>query len=146
MAENPALKSPNPHQGGLHGTDSQGPGSAQYATLDQKHVDGCTQKIKEGGLVKDMRSTVAGEGVLLKLEVNGCVHMPMEKKLKADNIKPFMCPIANIITDQLVKVLNYETTFLAGIDVDEKAGKCVIKCGIFADIDKIGVVSDWQKI
>ncbi len=111
-----------------------------------KVLDSCVQAIKAGGLVEDISYTIAGKGVLLKLDIKGCVHLPMEAKLKADKIKPFMCPIANIITDQLIKVLNYETSYLADLNIDNKTGKCVVKCGIYADIDKVGEVSDWQSV
>ena len=73
------------------------------------------------------------------------IYIPMETRLKRDGIKPFMCPGANMLLDQIVNVLNYETTYLADMDVDENGQRCIVKCAICENADKIGLLSDWSK-
>ena len=63
-----------------------------------------------------------------------------------DGIKPYMCPIANMIGDRILEVLNYEATYMADMDIDVRSGHCVVKYAIFEDVGKIGQVSDWTKI
>jgi hypothetical protein len=108
-------------------------------------VSNCIKEITAGGLVKSMTYSIGGKGILLNLKIKGCIHFPKEVKLKRDRIHPYLCPIANMILDQLIEKLKYETTYLAKLDIDEKTGECRIKCGIYETADKIGTVSDWSK-
>src|SRR3989338_7489028 len=101
-------------------------------------VANCTKEIKKEGLVKEITGKVAGKGILLKLEMKGCIHLPKEAKLKADGVEPYMCPISNMILGQIIDKLNYLTTYTAHLHVDEKRGECVIKCAIYENMDKIG--------
>lgn len=108
-------------------------------------VGNCVKEIRKSGLVKDMSGKVAGKGILLKLDVKGCVHLPKEAKLASDGVDPYLCPIANMILGQIIDKLAYLTTYTAHLHVDNAKGECVIKCAIYENIDKIGVVSDWTK-
>jgi len=113
-------------------------------TVDEV-VTGCIKEITSNGLVKDMAYKVGGKGVLLKLSMKECVHLPKEVRLKKDGIKPYLCPITNMVLDQLIERLHYETTYLARLDIDEKRGECKVQCAIYETADKIGEVSDWSK-
>ena len=108
-------------------------------------VASCIQEIIAGGLVKEMKYFIGGKGILLDLKIKGCVHLPKEVRLKKDGIKPYICPIANMVLDQLIEKLHYETTYLAELDIDEKAGECNVKCAIYKTPEQIGVISDWSK-
>ena len=109
-------------------------------------VESCIKEITSKGIVKEVKHSLHGFGILLKLEMKGCIHIPKEAKLKKEGIVPYMCPIANMIGDRLIEILNYETTYMANMEIDENKGKCIVKYAIFENIDKIGQVSDWTKI
>ena len=109
-------------------------------------VDRCIKEIVSLGLAKNITYAILGHDILLKLEVDGCIHLPKEARLKEDGIKPYMCPLANMIGDRLIEILNYETTYMADMVIDEDNERCIIKYAIFENIDKIGQVSDWTKI
>ena len=109
-------------------------------------IDNCIKELTSMGIVRNIDYSIHGYGILLKLEVNGCIHIPKETKLKKDGVKPYMCPIANMIGDRIIEILNYETTYMADMDIDEHKGHCIVKCAIFENIDKIGQVSDWTKV
>ena len=110
-------------------------------------IESCIRVMKEDGLVKDMTYTRGQEGILLKLTVNGCIHLPKEATLKKNGIKPYCCPITNMILDRVLEVLHFEITFLGGnMEVDEEKGECIIRCGIWETADKVGIVSDWLKV
>lgn len=111
----------------------------------QEVVDSCVQEIRKSGLVKGLTAKVAGKGILLKLNVQGCIHLPKEAKLKADGIEPYMCPISNMILEQIIDKLNYLTTYTARLHVDNEKGECQLYCAIYENQDKIGLVSDWTK-
>ncbi|MGQ9647890.1 MAG: hypothetical protein ACUVWO_15305 [Thermodesulfobacteriota bacterium] len=108
-------------------------------------ISRCIEEIIAGGLVKEMLYVIGGKGILLNLKMKGCIHLPKEIQLKQDGIKPYVCPIANMILDQLIEKLRYETTYLAKLDIHEEAGECKVKCAIYKTPDQIGVVSDWSK-
>lgn len=108
-------------------------------------IENCLHEIIAGGLVEEASYAVAGKDVLLYMKIKGCIHLSKEVKLKQRNIKPYNCPITNMITDQLIERLNFETTYLAEIQVEEESRECTLKCAIYETSDKIGCVSDWSE-
>jgi len=112
---------------------------------EEEVINNCIKEITADGLVKSMTYSIGGKGILLNLKMKNCIHLPKEVKLKKDNINPYICPIANMIMDQLIEKLKYETTFLARLDINERTGECKVKCAIYETPDKIGLVSDWGK-
>jgi len=128
----------------LVGSDYLNNKNIQGDTIEEL-VKNCVEEIKKDGLVQEMTGKVGGKGILLKLNMKGCVHLPKEAKLKANGIDPYMCPIANMISEQIITKLNYMTTYSAGLEVDEKTGECLVYCAVYKDMDSIGVVSDWSK-
>jgi hypothetical protein len=74
-----------------------------------------------------------------------CCHLPKEIKLKQNGVKPYICPIANMVLDQLIEKLNFETVYLANIEIDEKAGECRLWSAIYEDEGQIGEVCNWHE-
>ncbi len=111
-----------------------------------KVLDNCVKEIKAAGLVKDMSYSIHGFGILLKIDVKGCIHLPKEIKLEKDGVKPYLCPITNMILDRIIEILNYEAVYTAEMKIDKSKGECTVKCAIYENVDKIGQVSDWTKI
>jgi len=112
---------------------------------EKEVIDHCIKEITAGGLVKNMTYSIGGKGVLLSLKMKDCVHLPKEIRLIKGGIHPYICPIANMILDQLIEKLKYETTYLAKLDFNETTGECNVKCAIYETPDKVGLVSDWSK-
>jgi hypothetical protein len=108
-------------------------------------VQHCLKEIKAGGLVKEIGYEIGGKGVKLVLKVQGCVHLPKEKGLQEEGIKPYNCPIMNMVIDQLVERLGYETSFIGDIRIDEGKGACTVRYAVFESAEKIGCVSDWSR-
>jgi len=111
----------------------------------EKVIDKCIKEIKASGFVKDISYSIHGFGILLKLVIKGCIHMPKEIKLKKDGVDPYLCPIANMILERIVAVANYDSTFKAEMKIDEDKDECIVKCAIYESDEKIGQVSDWTK-
>jgi hypothetical protein len=108
-------------------------------------IESCIREMTGAGLIQEASYAIAGEDILLCLKVKGCIHIGKEVRLKERGIKVYNCVIANMINDQLIEKLGYETTYVADINVDEKSGQCQIRVAIYADKDKIGAVSDWSE-
>jgi hypothetical protein len=130
-------------------TEMVGVDFIQAAGVKGSNEDGvvrsCIDAIVKGGLVEEMSYSLGGKGVLLRMKVKGCQHIEKEALLRKDGIKPYNCPIANMVMDQLIEKLNYTTTYLADMIVNEATGQCDLKAAIYATVDKIGEVSDWSR-
>jgi hypothetical protein len=111
----------------------------------EKVVQSCIKEIVSGGLVKEISYVVGGKGVLLKLKIKGCIHLPKEVKLKKNGVAPYICPITNMILDQIIEKLKYETSYLARLEIKENTGECTVHAAIYETPDKIGVVDDWKQ-
>ncbi|MFC1868425.1 hypothetical protein ACFL0H_09865 [Thermodesulfobacteriota bacterium] len=107
-------------------------------------IRNCIREIKAGGLVKDMKYEIGGRGIKLELNMKNCVHLPKEVRLKKDGVEPYICPITNMILDQLIEKLNFETTYVAKVCFDEETGDCRTWSAIYENKDKIGSVCDWE--
>ncbi len=133
------------------GTDFLKSKSIEGNTVEQV-VDSCIKEIKAGGLVQDITYSRGGGGILLTLNVKGCVHLPMEAKLKAGaknegGVAPFMCPIANMILDKILNNLKYEMVYCASLEnIDIEKGECTLKCVVYESAEKIGQVGDWRTL
>ncbi len=112
---------------------------------EQEIIHQCIQEITDSGLVKEMTFSIGGKGVLLNLKMKDCIHLPKEDRLKKEGVTPYICPIANMILDQLIEKLGYETTYLAKLTINGETKECRVKCAIYATPEKIGMVSDWTK-
>jgi len=105
----------------------------------------CIRQIKAAGLVDEMTHEIGGKGIKLELRMKDCVHLPKEAKLKKDGVKPYICPITNMILDQLIEKLNFETTYVAEIDCDENTGECRTRSAVYENENNIGQVSNWNE-
>jgi len=106
-------------------------------------IENCIREITSAGLVKEASYSIGGENILLYMKVQGCIHVPKEAKLLQGGIRPYNCPIINMILDQLIEKLNFETTYVADLEVDIHSNECTVKSAIFETADKIGNVCDW---
>ena len=108
-------------------------------------IRNCIKAITTAGIAEEGSFAIAGKDILLRLKVKGCIHMGKETRLKDRGIKIYNCIIANMINDQLIEKLNYETAYIGSIDVHEKENMCEIRVAIYETMEKIGCVSDWSE-
>jgi len=103
------------------------------------------QAIVDSELASRIQFQVAGRDILLFLKIKSCLHLSKEVRLKQRGIPIYNCPLTNMILDQLIEKLSYETTYVAKIDVDENTETCTLKVAIYETSEKIGNVSDWAE-
>lgn len=108
-------------------------------------IRSCLKAITSAGIAEEGSFAVAGRDILLRMKIKGCVHMGKEVRLKERGINIYNCIIANMINDQLIERLDYDTTYVAKIDVNEKENLCELMVAIYETRDKIGCVSDWSE-
>jgi len=122
----------------IQGQDIQG-------KTTEEVIENCIQAIKNAGFVEEMSYEIGGKGVKLELKMKGCVHLPKEKKLREDGVKPYLCPLTNMILDQLIEKLNYTTAYVGEMIIDEKTGECRTRSAIFEAPEDIGTVCNWDE-
>ena len=108
-------------------------------------IQSCIREIKEAGFAKEIEYDISGMGVKLELRMKSCVHLPKEARLRKNGVKPYICPIANMILDQLIEKLRYETTYIARMNIDEQTGECRVWSAIYEDEHQIGKVCNWHE-
>jgi hypothetical protein len=106
-------------------------------------VKSVSQEIVADGIAKEIIHKTGGKGLMLKLKVKGCVHQPKEAHIKKEGIAPYICPIANMVLDQIHEKLKYETSYLAKLAIDEASNQCIMYMALYETGDKIGEISDW---
>jgi hypothetical protein len=82
--------------------------------------------LEEEKLVKSVSTDV--DGRLLRLEVTGCLHQDVERRLVAKGIEPFTCPPANLVVLAIEELLD-KPVELAEIRVED--GTCRLLLVVF---------------
>jgi hypothetical protein len=108
-------------------------------------VENCTKAISQAGITGDISFKVGPDGIMLKMKVKDCIHHAKEVLVKEEGVAPYICPIANMVLDQIHMKLKYETSYLAKIAMDNEKKQCLLYMALYETADKIGVVSDWLK-
>ena len=107
-------------------------------------VESCKKPIIENGLVSSIDYKTDGS-LLLKLKVKKCIHLEKEKLVRAEGVAPYICPIANMVLDQIHQKLKYQTSYLSKIAINEKEKQCLLYMALYKTHDDIGKVADWLK-
>ena len=108
-------------------------------------VESCAKVMNEAGITSDIKYKTGGDGVMLKLTVTGCMHHGKEAHVKAEGVKPYICPIANMVLDQIHEKLKYTTSYLTKIAIDAENNRCLLYMALYETGDMIGHVTDWLK-
>jgi hypothetical protein len=120
--------------------------------IRSKHIEGktvdeivgsCSKAIEAEGLVSNIIHKVGKDGVMLKLKVKGCVHHAKEAQTKKEGVAPYLCPIANMVLDQIHEKLKYTTSYLAKLGIDGDHKQCLVYMALYKTPAQIGQVSDW---
>ena len=106
-------------------------------------VSSCSKAMTEEGIANEITHKVGPDGVMLKLKVKGCIHHPKEAQTREAGIAPYLCPVANMILDQIHEKLNYTTSYLTKLGIDGDKKQCLVYMALYETASKIGQVSDW---
>jgi hypothetical protein len=107
-------------------------------------VESCKKPIIANGLVSSIDYKTDGS-LLLKLKVKNCIHLEKEKLVKAEGVAPYICPIANMVLDQIHQKLKYQTSYLSKIAMNEEEKQCLLYMALYKTHDDIGKIADWLK-
>ena len=72
-------------------------------------VESCIKEIaKRQESYRNITYKTGGDGVMLKLKVKNCIHHAKEVLVKEEGVAPYICPIANMVLDQIHEKLKYD--------------------------------------
>ncbi len=108
-------------------------------------TEACIKEMKAAGIVSDITYKTSPDGIMLKLKVKNCIHHAKEVLVQEEGVAPYICPIANMVLDQIHEKLKFTTSYKAKQSIDGEKKQCLIYNALYKTGDQIGQVSNWLK-
>jgi hypothetical protein len=107
--------------------------------IDRKRIEGetseevienCVKVMRENHIVKDANYQKDKNGTLFTFDMKGCMHLPVEAKLKEEGVPAYICPPTNMILYKIREILDLAVE-IADITVNQDDGRCIIRVVVF---------------
>lgn len=99
-------------------------------TTSEEVIESCVKVMREKGIVKDASSIKDKNGTLFTFEIEGCMHLPIEARLKEEGVPTYICPPVNMILYKIREILDLAVE-IADITVNQEDGRCTIRVVVF---------------
>jgi hypothetical protein len=93
-------------------------------------IESCVKVMRENDILKDASYQKDKNGTLFTFEIKGCMHLPVEARLKEEGVPTYICPPTNMILYKIREILNLAVE-IADITVNQNDGRCVIRVVVF---------------
>lgn len=93
-------------------------------------VDKCIKELIEGEIVKEATYSRAKDDILFTFKIKGCIHLPVEARLKQKGVPPYVCAPMNMVLYKVAEALHVAVESV-DINVDENNGECVVRAVVF---------------
>jgi hypothetical protein len=93
-------------------------------------IESCVKVLVENKTIKKATSTKDNSGTFFTFEIEGCVHLPVEARLKEEGVPAFVCPPTNMILYK-IRELAHLAVEIADISVSQEKGRCTVRVVIF---------------
>jgi len=93
-------------------------------------IESCVNVLVENKKIKKATSMKDDSGTFFTFEIEGCVHLPVEARLKEEGVPPFVCPPVNMILYK-IRELAHLAVEIADISVSHEQGRCAVRVVIF---------------
>ena len=93
-------------------------------------IESCVKVLVENKTIKKATSTKDNSGTFFTFEIEGCVHLPVEARLKEEGVPAFVCPPINMILYK-IRELAHLAVEIADIGVSQEKGRCTVRVVIF---------------
>jgi hypothetical protein len=93
-------------------------------------IGNCIDVLVENHIIEKATYKKDQSDTFFTFEVNGCVHLPVEARLKEEGVPAFVCPPINMILYKIRQCIGLAVE-IADITVDQKERKCILKVVIF---------------
>ena len=93
-------------------------------------IESCVNVLVENKMIKKATSTKDNSGTFFTFEIEGCLHLPVEARLKEEGVPAFVCPPINMILYKIRELAGLAVE-IADITVSQEEGRCIVRVVIF---------------
>ena len=93
-------------------------------------IENCIDVLVENNIIEKATYQKDESDTFFTFEVKGCVHLPVEARLKAEGVPAFVCPPINMILYKIRQLIDLAVE-IADISVNQKERKCIVRVVIF---------------
>jgi hypothetical protein len=90
----------------------------------------CINALIKNKMIKKATSTKDNSGTFFTFEIDGCVHLPVEARLKEEGVPVFVCPPINMILYKIRELAGLAVE-IADITVSQEEARCTVRVVIF---------------
>ena len=96
----------------------------------EKVIENCVKFLVEKDIVEKAAYKKDESDTFFTFEIKGCIHLPVEARLKEQGVPAFVCPPINIILHKIRQLIGLAVE-IADISVNQEEGTCVVRVVIF---------------
>lgn len=93
-------------------------------------IKSCVDVLMENKMIEKASSKKDDSGTFFTFEIEGCVHLPVEARLKEEGVPAFVCPPINMILYKIRELAGLAVE-IADITVNQEEGRCTVRVVIF---------------
>lgn len=93
-------------------------------------IENCAKFLMEKGIIQKAAYQKDESDTFFTFEIKGCVHLPVEARLKEQGVPAFVCPPINIILHKIRQLMGLAVE-IADITVNQEEGACIVRVVIF---------------
>ena len=96
----------------------------------EKVIENCVKFLVEKDIVEKAAYKKDESDTFFTFEIKGCIHLPVEARLKEQGVPAFVCPPINIILHKIRQLIGLAVE-IADITVNQEEGTCIVRVVIF---------------
>jgi len=93
-------------------------------------IENCVKFLVENDITEKVVYKKDKSDTFFTFEIKGCVHLPIEERLKEQGVPAFVCPPINIILHKIRQLIGLAVE-IADITVNQEEGTCIVRVVIF---------------
>ena len=93
-------------------------------------IENCVKYLLERNIIQKAAYKKDESDTFFTFEIKGCIHLPVEARLKGQGVPAFVCPPINIILHKIRQLIGLAVE-IADITVNQEEGTCVVRVVIF---------------
>jgi hypothetical protein len=93
-------------------------------------IESCIKVMHEKDILKNASYQKDKNGTLFTFEIEGCMHLPIEAKLREEGVPTYICPPINMILYKIREKMDLAVE-IADITVNQDDGRCILRVVVF---------------
>lgn len=98
--------------------------------ISEKVIENCVKFLVKKDIVEKAAYKKDESDTFFTFEIKGCIHLPVEARLKEQGVPAFVCPPINIILHKIRQLIGLAVE-IADITVNQEEGTCIVRVVIF---------------